>query len=88
MGNLKIMDMLFRPMLRAFQSNIHENHSAMLFPQKHKRKYHHVVGHRHLFSKEIFPILPGFARNTRHSMVTAFFSKQNFLYLRGLRIKK
>jgi len=51
-----IMNILFRPVLWAFQANVHENHSDMLFPKKHKRKYHHVAGHCRLFCKGHFYI--------------------------------
>lgn len=50
------MNILSRPMLRAFQANVHESHSAMLFPKKHKRNYHHVAGHCRLFCKGHFPV--------------------------------
>jgi hypothetical protein len=62
-GKHNLMNILSRPVLRAFQDNVHENHSDMLFPKKHKRKYHHVAGHCRLFCKGHFPIfslaLPG-----------------------------
>jgi len=48
------MNILLRSVLRAFQANTHENHSIMLFPKKHKRKYHHVAGHCRLFCKGHF----------------------------------
>jgi hypothetical protein len=55
-GKQKIMNIFFHPVLRAFQANTHENHSAMLVPKKHKRKYHHVSGHCHLFCKGHFSL--------------------------------
>jgi hypothetical protein len=55
-GKQIIMYILFRPVLRAFKANVHENHSDMLFPKKHKRKYHHVAGHCRLFCKGHFSL--------------------------------